>query len=344
MLDTLDLRYNLTKEQRNGIFSSVNENVKEMGQSNYLYCHVDTNRFKRYRTAAFYSMGILEVAVEDYWYPYHCGSSLCIKYKPALNMYKDKYALSREEDILKAAYVFKRLIDMINDKLCSGSLLDNNFLDWHVQRVDYAFNFPTQYYSEYMNLFRKRCREKEDRYRTESISYQKTKYHVNFYDKSVAFGEDSDSIHILRFEVQCYEDMLYSWKSRRKIRNLTVADIWDYSLAYNTVMKVLKRLSGTGDYYNYEQAAYLIMSDKKTSTVEKDMLCRLLDLSLSYRFADMWDVFLQTCCGQGDAEKVKKRLQKRLEKLNINGVIIPDDYQLSVLTNPVYVMDTMYGL
>ena len=76
MLDTFMVKIKLTTNQRNLIYNAVNAFVKETGSKSCLYCKKMKKHFSWYVTAAFYDKGILELAIEDYWYPGNRGSLL----------------------------------------------------------------------------------------------------------------------------------------------------------------------------------------------------------------------------------------------------------------------------
>ena len=345
MVDTFMLKYRLDRQQRENVYGAVNRLVREAGSTQYLYPDKAQDRklSGRYKTAAFYPMGILEVAVRDCRYPGNYGSAVTLKCKPALVLHSDDaYSLSANNDYNAAIALVNNFIMELNVYMeaCPLPLLEG----WDVERMDYAFQFPTEEYDLYLKFLRKGCSFKEDKFE-DSVYIENTKCTVNFYDKTVQLGLE-DNRHMIRFEVQCHADYLYKMLYDERIGSLKLRELWDDRLALSIVTKRIGKLIGYGDFYSIKEAESVLQKDGRTDKNEKACVMQLLKSSLhpSARRGSQWDLFVILTAVPDNGDKLRKQMEHILKRLDMNQMAIPVRRRVSRLINPVHVIrDILQG-
>lgn len=334
MLDTFMVKIKLTTNQRNLIYNAVNAFVKETGSKSCLYLKKAKKHCRWYVTAAFNDKGILELAIEDYWYPGNRGSILYLKCKPAQVLhFGEVYALSDYIDYAGSACLVDAFITRLNQYMPEEHL--EPLAEWKVHRIDYAYQFRTEEYDLYMALMQKQCPNRENCY-SDSIYIKKSKYHINFYNKTKKLKRNETS-HVLRFEVQCNADYLYKMRAEERIQGLSLRDLWKEEIAAEIVKKKMIKVIGYGDFYSVETAIPVLQEATNTRFCEKEAMIMLMRLSL-HPLANkdlIWDEFALA----GGLEEVDIKFRKRIEhlqkRLNINLVAIPESIKITKLLNPV---------
>ena len=334
MLDTFMVKIKLNANQRFLIFKAVNTFVKETGSKSCLYLKKDKNHCKWYVTAAFNNKGILELAIEDYWYPGNQGSLLYLKCKPAQVLhFGDVYALSDYNDYKESARLVDAFITRLNQYMPEEPL--GSLAEWKVHRIDYAYQFMTEEYDLYMTLMQKGCPNQGNIYR-DSIYIKKSKYHINFYNKTKKLERDETS-HVLRFEVQCNADYLYKMRAEERIQGLSLRDLWKEEIAVEIVKKKMIKLIGYGDFYSFEAARHVLQDATNIRYCEKEAIIMLMRLSL-HPLTNKDLIWEEFACA-GGLEKVDNKFRKRIEhlqkRLNINLIAIPEGNKITKLLNPV---------
>lgn len=334
MVDTFMIKLRLNSNQRNLIYKAVNAFVKETGSKSCLYLKSETERCRWYVTAAFNDKGILELAIEDFWYRGNQGSLLYLKCKPAQVLhFGDAYALSDYSEYTGSAYLVDAFITCLNHYMQDEPL--GSLAEWNVHRIDYAFQFRTEEYNFYMKMMQKECPSKENCY-SDSIYIKKSKYHINFYDKTKKLERDEKS-HVLRFEVQCNADYLYKMLGEERIQSLSLRDLWREEIAVDIVKKKMTKLIGYGDFYSVEAARDILQGATNIRDWEKSAMTTLMKISL-HPLTNKDLIWEEFACA-GGLEKVDNKFRKRIEhlqkRLNINLIAIPEGNKITKLLNPV---------
>lgn len=326
MIDTLELTYKLpSRKIRDTMYQAINNSA---GNTRKLHPKNSRRSYHIQATSAFYPYGMLEVAIVDN--NAHGYSSLKVKYKPAIIIHKgNKYALSSLDDYDRAVANFNDFIGFLNNYLPANKLPD--IFSWEITRIDYAFSFSTERYSEYLTLLKKGYPKVKDDIYASSVYIPKKNTTINFYDKTVALGL-SDNEHNLRFEVQCKRHYLLHLLEKHRCEGCNIFYLWDKKLALNIVLHKIKDLAGTGDFYDIRTATDRIRDQygkKKT-----DKLVELLKVS-TYPKARLGNI--PKICSEhtGITEKsICSNLMPSLGKIGVNLYVLPDTWRLSLLRNP----------
>ncbi len=340
MVDTFLLKIRLDSFQRDQVFKVVNQVIKNSGSTRFLYLDKNSksDRFKRYRTSAFYPFGILEIAIIDCFYSCNNAYFIAFKCKPAVVLHGDDepYALSNHKDYEAVASMLDSLIEILN-RYMDGKPLEPVSC-WRVYRIDYAFQIITDHPDLYMMLLRKGLPYKDDKY-DDSVYIKKSKCTVNFYDKTSEQGLDA-RCHVLRFEVQTNSDYLYKMQNEGRISDLSLRALWNRELALSIVVKQIEKLIGTGDFYSLEAAIPIINQAFKVTDEERSYLELILKISLypSVRRKSMWDLFEIYAAHSGGTCRLTKRLEHILKRLKINPIAIPARRRVDCLDNPANII------
>ena len=344
MIDTFVLKYVLDRQQRGRIYEAVNRFVRACGSTEFL--HPDRNtkgaRRNRYITSAFNPMGILELAVKDCMYPGNYGSRVSIKCKPALVLHADDmYALSSCIDYDAAVVMVNDFIMELNVYMEDAPL--PLLGGWEVSRIDYAFQFRTEEYRLYLMFLRKGCSFREDKY-DDSVYIKNSKCTVNFYDKTRQLGLEEVS-HMLRFEVQCHRDYLFKMLNDERIGSLRLYELWDEKLALSIVTKRIGKLTGYGNFYSLEKAGAVLLKACRISGDEREALLQLMGVSLhpAVRRESQWDLFAVQIENEDRDGSLRKRLERVLDRLEMNQMAIPVRRRVAFLKNPARIIMELFG-
>lgn len=359
-LDSFEVKLGYKMFNRATVFESVNNCVREMGQSRYLHLDKRENKAgcKLYRTTAFYTFGICELTIKDYNHKGNAGSELIARCRPAIILYpEDVYALCGETDYKPFQESFNQMVSMINRYMGNEPL---PYLDgWIVNRIDYAFQYRTKLHEETMMMLRKSARSvitrsitkarnngKECRRYDSSVYIVKKKCTVNFYDKTDEKGLQDD-FHILRFEVQCRDDYLYKMRNEGRIKDLSLRGLWNHVLALSVVTTQIDKVAGTGDFYSLTKAEKMIKNTTKLTEPETLLLGKMLQYSVQPHVCrETWWEYFEICSGiiKLDSKNPKQRVQRMLRRLRINELAIPLRWHLDELPNPGRVIREMNGV
>ena len=344
MIDTFMLKYHLDIRQRRIVYSAVNDLVKEVGMTKFLYADKDYSnaRYSLYRTKAFKSEGIKELLIKDCFYPGNRCSFIKLTCKPARVLHRDdEYALSSFEEYEQVVELINSFIMKLNKHMGAYPfpLLD----EWAVERIDYAFQFATEEYGLYLMFLRKGCSYKEDKY-MDSVYIKSSKCTINFYDKTEERGMEGDS-HIMRFEVQCHEDYLYKMLDDERIGSIALRELWDEKLALSIVTKRIGKLVGYGDFYSLEAARSVLQKASRISENEKSALFLLLQMSSypSIRRESQWDLFAVRNGNTDRGGKIRGRMERILKRFGMNQFAIPVRRHVDRLKNPAQVIMEITG-
>lgn len=350
MIDTIKLVYKIkSKKSRDLIYKAISNLTK--GTKNPLHLKrcdktplSDSNHWKKiYITTAFYSYGVLELAIEDIRHrSIHNGGSktyfesqIVLKYKPALALYKDApYQLSEAEDYFNAEKNLDCLIHQFRTNGCED-LPSARY--WEVTRVDYAFTLKTPYYRQYMILLRKGCSKEQDIYNS-SVYIKGKNRNINFYDKTLQLGS-TDDLHHIRFEVQCKSNAISRFKKKFNLKTCTFPFIWKKSLAKKAVCNKIKQLIGKNDFYSLEYADSILGDTFRTN--KKAKLMDLLKISchprvrrekLASLYAQREEILTKSY--------VERSLIGSLEDMDVNRLALPCSWNLDFLPNPYRLIQT----
>ena len=349
-IDSYEMKLGRKQFDRDRLYEGINELISDLDSKKYL--HRDEKRSTascmRYKTTAFYSDGFPELTIKDYHVNGNSGSTLTVRCRPAILFHPDdEYALSSEADYKNAEEAFNELITHINR--CMGNSPLPMMGGWEVNRMDYAFQYPTGLYTQTMMMMRKSARIQISRSISEarnrglnwhryrdSVYIRKSKCTVNFYDKTIEQGLEGDE-HVLRFEVQCKSDYLYNLQYKRRIEDLGLRGLWSRDLALSVVKGQIQKLMGTGDFYNEEHALNIIENALGLDDYDKFLLAEMLHYSVRPEVdRETWRSFLGDCLAviKLDSKDPIDRVRRILKRINLNELALPQRWRLDMLPNP----------
>lgn len=337
MIDTLELTYSFDSQYFNEIFKGVNALIKTMNDRNSMrkvkMLHKEKNGFQ---TTAFWYWGFLEFKIASMNRICLAKSKISIKFKPAIYIHsQNKYALTNYEDYDQTRDVFNRVIGMINSFLETTQLPEIDA--WEIKRIDFAYQFETQYHSAYFRLLRK-CYSNlaKDIYDTSFYTISNNT-NINFYDKTVQLGQEDES-HVLRFEIQCKRKYLQHLKDKKRIVDITLKELWSKRIS-NVVKQKIKEVIGSNDFFNIERAEVLLY--EKFSSKKAERVLQFLRLSTKDYIIrnDMYSEFVILNDQKYGHDYVKHKIIPALNMLNINPLIIPDYFGIEHLENPLHLLD-----
>lgn len=342
MIDTFELYLRITKQQKLELQDAINECIESMNNFSIRKSkkmHLEQGVVK---TAAFKKYGVLELKLPlvkeglftRYW--------IMMKIKPAIAIYPDDvYALSRDDDYLTYRNIFMDYIIMLNDFVSNkkNSLpIDINY--WNLRRIDYAFQFMTPYYKEYIYLLKKVSRQEKRRKYTNSLYIIGKRYTINFYDKtqkyiqSYFYDIDCDE-HMIRFEVQCKKEYLKNFYQNKSIESLNLKSFWNINLAKHIVIDKMIKYIKSGDYYDKNTGKEILTSMYSQGKVKKLMLlleCSIHNSTLLVNLPFLYSIINHSGL---NANQVKRNLFPALSEAGINPLAIPDSWGIKTLPNPV---------
>lgn len=349
-VDSFEMKLGRKQFDRDKLYNGINQLISDMGSKKFL--HMDKKRStvscKRYKTTAFYAEGFQELTIKDYRNEGNHGSTLIVRCRPAILLHPDdEYALSEKTDFKPVEESFNRMITNINRYMGDSQL---PFMDsWEVNRIDYAFQFPTELYAQTMMMMRKSARIqisqsiyearkrglKWRRYK-DSVYIRKSKCTVNFYDKTAELGLEDD-MHILRYEVQCKSDYLYNMQFKRRVEDLSLRELWNRDIALSVVKGQIQKLMGTCDFCSEEQALRIIEDSSGLNEYEKFLLLDMLHYSVRPEVdRETWRFFLGEYLNvlKLDSKDPIDRVRRILKRINVNELAIPKRWRLDMLPNP----------
>lgn len=349
-IDSFELKLAKRRFNRGRLYEGINDSIADLDSKKYL--HRDEKRStvscRRYKTTAFYAYGFPELTIKDYHIDGNIGSTLIVRCRPAILRHPNEpYALSGEADYRPVEEAFNGLITQINRYMGDSPLpmMDG----WVVNRMDFAFQYPTELYAHTMMMMRKSARAqisrsiyearkkglKWKRYR-DSVYIRKAKCTVNFYDKTAELGLEDD-MHVLRYEVQCKSDYLYNLQFKRRVENLSLRELWNRDIALSVVKGQIQKVMGTCDFYSEEQALRIIEDSSGLNEYEKFLLLDMLHYSVRPEVdRETWRFFLGEYLNvlKLDSKDPIDRVRRILKRINVNELAIPKRWRLDMLPNP----------
>lgn len=341
MIDTIELKYYFEDKIE---FSYWYKRISEIIKKNYnrnFNKHTNDKNIYLYKTTAFYNQGFLEISLNIQKNDFRVLWSISMKYKPALVIYpNDKYALMQFKDIGLVENNFNKFIDYLNPVLSYNKL---PYLGkWQVIRIDYAFQFFTEKYVEYIKLIHK-CHIPygvKKRFYDTSIGIYRKNTNLNIYDKTIQLGLN-DYRHIIRFEVQCLKGYLQHLKEKNQWKSISLYKLWDLNIAYNILHEKVISLMGVGDFEEIKIAVNKI--ERLYSVKKSEKLKKLLEISRHHN-SRMDSIPLIYSINNNCSENyVQKSLMIALKKLRINLLVIPSSWNIRKLEGLDSICDNYFG-
>lgn len=351
MIDTIELMLAIDKTLRDELYEGINDaidylNENEERKSKKLHAE----KKKRFvHTAAFHDYGILDVklysamngGVKKYW--------IVIRYKPAMVTCRDKYALAKEGDLNKAGNKFEKFIEELNEFVTEGFELPKDINLWKVRRIDYAFQFKTKHFKEYLALFKNGYRKLKDNEYDTSFYVKGKNTNVNFYDKTVQVLYKENRLqqldfftdHIVRLEVQCKRKYIEYLIYKNLVTQPITKELWNKEIAVKTILSKLKAYIGVSDYWCLETGLKRLnehFTEKKVAKLERILRLTLHNRMLLQRVPKKLE---EESNGLIKAKHVRDKLLPALKKANVNPVCIPTSWGIEHLQNPARIISEL---
>jgi hypothetical protein len=228
--------------------------------------------------------------------------------------------------------------------------------NWAVQRIDYALDINTEYPSQYVSLAK---RVKYPKAYIEYINEPGSFYvkcdsvTLNFYDKYDEFAKKRKNIpdfnrllneasNIFRVEVQCTSSKLFSIMNKFNLPDINLGGFLNSDIAQHVVQYHYGTTLGYCDYYSLESVEQYIASttwrkDKKTEIYK---LLRLIAQERSLLIAQETYYKGTTLKETGEWVQGSRRTfydyMASCKKMNINPIIIPTEWGINFLKNPMF--------
>lgn len=341
MIDTFELYIKLTKEQKivlRGAIDECIEDINNVSLRKSKKLHWENGELK---TAAFKRYGILEIklvlANEGEYHRYW----LMVKVKPAIVLHpEDIYALSNESDLIPYKDIFRRFVRAINDYVNHDHmLLPEDISCWELRRIDYAFQFNTAYYAEYLYLFKKVAKQEKKRMYKNSLYIQREKYNINFYDKTQKYitsyaWEEKIGEHIIRMEIQCKRNYILMMQKKYQLDTISIDKLWKRKIAQDVVLEKINKFIKGGDYFDKISSKELLDNMYGQSKVQKLMSLLSCSLHNSTLLENIPLLFSVVTGGKVSEKQIKRNLVPALSKAGINPLLLPESWGINRLLNP----------
>lgn len=341
MIDTFELYIKVTKEQKlvlRGAIDKCIEDINIVSSRKSKIMHWENGALK---TAAFKRYGILEVklvlANEGEYHRYW----LMLKVKPAMVLHpEDIYALSNESDLFFYKDIFRGFVRAINDFVnYDHMILPDDISCWELRRIDYAFQFNTAYYTEYLYLFKKVAKQEKKRMYKNSLYIQRDSYNVNFYDKtqkyimSYAWEERPDE-HIIRMEIQCKRSYILMMQKKYQLDTISIDKLWKRKIARDVVLEKVNKFIKDGDYFDKISSKELLDNMYGQAKVQKLMSLLSCSLHNSTLLENIPLLFSVVTGGKISEKQIKRNLVPALTKAGVNPLLLPEAWGINRLPNP----------
>ncbi len=287
-------------------------------------------------TSGFYPQGILELSAKHKYYPNQI--TINAKYKPALITKKKRcqFSLSSMSDYQAAVDGFNNYIDILNSELDSFQLPPAIF--WNVCRVDYAYQYTTPFYECLMYILNKGYAMAENLGYKDSAYYVNTCRNINIYDKTKQQHlPDIDGEHLVRFEIQCKQKALTHMAQRYCWERISIFHVWDEKVAKETVINAVKMLVGEHNFYNLQEAEKTIRLCYQTRKAEP--IIEFLKKTRHHK-AKLKNLLSGKIDGFSK-DYIRRSVRPALNKVGIAPILIPDCYHISILENPITMLQKL---
>ena len=297
--------------------------------------------------------GILSVSFSTYQEGY-CLIRIVIEPASLIKAEKtiDLFACNEKNRNLLKKKLNEKLTELFKDMILSRSEC------WSVSRVDYTKDVYTKYVPQIINLIKKGknpYRYREKKYKGSSYKVSKSTV-VNIYDKQDhiknnpnLYREDrgrllEDSKNILRTEIQCRTNSkLRALKEKHNLNKKS--NIYDYlqeSISESLFEYHVGTILNRGDFYS-QREAYKIIEKSGWGNRKKEKIKDFLKLIAQAR--SVTEARNQFIVGQhisntkiflkGSDGTFRNNI-KELQSLGVNPILIPREWNISNLKNPLY--------
>ncbi|WP_405168615.1 hypothetical protein [Paenibacillus sp. FSL H3-0286] len=335
MVDMLYLSYRMTRYEYNIAFKDLQSYLKQNYSKNQL--HKDQRDRNSYVTNALSKHGFQEIRLRK---PAWGFGFIEIRFRPQLIINElGYYSLTNISE-------FKSISEQFNRVLKDFLSLDvPDFFEWKAKRIEAAIDLSMseELIPKYLLLFKRGYIPEYFRENKQTQNYWSS--HTNVYlmsnNKTVnwynryetlldkqsksekQYQDFSETRGILRFETQVRDG------------NELVVDVLDQERLKKEVMKFYKLIVGKGDYYTLNKAMLLISQNESNQYKRQELahMLKLIDSCGGINSAKM--IFIKGRDSKKAADKFGK-LIKKLRDLNINPVIIPDEWGIESLENPYH--------
>ncbi|MDO7905354.1 hypothetical protein Q5741_02870 [Paenibacillus sp. JX-17] len=333
MVDMMYLVYRMTKKEYNSVFNSIQSYLKRyISMSQLRKDRYDKNA---YITNAFSKYGFQEIRLRSASYGY---CSIEVRLRPKLTIDKDGYysvtKLSEFQEVQNVFnFVFKDIL----------SLKVPDFFYWTAKRIEAAVDIrlPEQLIPKYLILFKRGYIP--DYFLENDITKKYLSSQNNFYLKS----ENKTVNWYNRYETLLKKEKesgkkfndftltkgLFRFETQVRDGNENVMDILNQQRLKNEVMKFYNLIVGKGDYHSFARAEQIISQSKHNSRNRQGLINMLKMIGHCGGVAKAKKCYVNGQNAKGYTNKFGKTI-KKLRDLNINPVLIPEEWGVDFIENP----------
>lgn len=288
-----------------------------------------------YITNAFSEFGFQEIRLRSASWGHY---SIEVRLRPQLTIDKDGYYfVTKVSEFIGVQNVFNYVLKDIL------SLKVPDFFDWTAKRIEAAVDIrlPEQLIPQYLSLYKKgfipeyfwnNDRTKEYISSVTNCYLMSENKTVNWYNRyetllikekesGKEFRDFTLTKGVLRFETQVRD-------GKEKVRELL-----SQQRLKNEVMKFYKLIVGKGDYHSLKRAEQIINQRVRNSQKRQTLIYMLKFIEQCGGVTNAKEVYVKGMNAKASADKFGKIL-KKIRDLNINPVLIPEDWEIDYIENP----------
>lgn len=332
MVDMLYLSYRMTRQE----YNITSKKFQAYLEKNFY--RQQLRRDKRDKssniTNALSEYGFQEIRLRSNRWDY---CSIEIRLRPQLLINKNGYYR------LTKISEFNRVSEVFNYVLKDVLSLDvPDFFNWKAKRVEAAIDLEIEklLIPKYLCLFKKGYIPeyfKENKQTQEfwnsitNVYLMSDNKTVNWYNRyetlkikesksKKGFADYSETKGILRFETQVRDG------------NVLLSEMLSQQLLRKEVMKFYKLIVGRGDYHTLNKARKLLIQKVSNSNTRQEMIHMLSLIDHCEGINNAKELYIKGKNAKNAADKFGKTLRK-LRDLNINPVVIPEEWGIESLEN-----------
>lgn len=275
------------------------------------------------------------------------------------------YTPTDDHNLLLSSIFSSTLFCFLGDNTITNDLL--NLSSWIVSRIDYSFNLRFNSDTEvrhFLALTKKTSlyqhtnqqRIEKIKLKDQSTAEGNGSYKIICYDKKKQVEETYNGISdvekqrllteangMVRFEVQCRKGALNAIKEKHHFHDKAIRHYLNADIAAEVLLSKYQTAIGFEDFFSRYHAQKLLNINDDNKPQMKRKLLHLLQLIaqacsvcnakkqfLKGTFIRNTEIFVH-----GSKEQFRDRLQ-RLRSLNINPVLLPKEWHLTFLRNPIH--------
>lgn len=333
MVDMMYLVHVMGKREHNKAFTLIQLYLKKYFNMSQL--RKDKYDKNAYITNAFSEFGFQEIRLRSASWG-HC--SIEVRLRPKLTIDKNGYySVTKISEFEGVRNVFNYVLKDIL------SLNVPDFFYWTAKRIEAAVDIklPEQQIPKYLSLF------KMGFIPLYFLENNKTKIYISSITNCYLMSENKTVNWYNRYETllkkekevgKTFKDFaltkgLLRFETQVRDGKETVREVLSQQRLKNEVLKFYKMIVGKGDYYTLEKAEAIISQKVHNIRKRQTLISMLKLIKHCGGISTAKEVYVDDENAKASADKFGKML-KKLRDLNINPVLIPEEWGIDFLKNP----------